>query len=44
VTEVQFFGLGEQSLLHDRHELHEGLVRAIRAALYGAARLRSDVP
>jgi len=30
VSEVKFFGLGEQSLLDDRHELHENLVRVIR--------------
>jgi LmbE family N-acetylglucosaminyl deacetylase len=30
VSEVRFFGLGEQSLLDDRRELHENLVRVIR--------------
>jgi LmbE family N-acetylglucosaminyl deacetylase len=30
VSEVKFFGLGEQSLLEDRRELHEDLVRVIR--------------
>jgi LmbE family N-acetylglucosaminyl deacetylase len=30
VSEVKFFGLGEQSLLDDCHELHESLVRVIR--------------
>jgi LmbE family N-acetylglucosaminyl deacetylase len=30
VSEVKFFGLGEQSLRDDRHELHENLVRVIR--------------
>ena len=30
VSEVRFFGLGEQSLMDDRHELHEDLVRVIR--------------
>ena len=30
VGEVKFFGLGEQSLLDDRRELHENLVRVIR--------------
>ncbi len=30
VSEVNFSGLGEQSLLDDCHELHENLVRMIR--------------
>jgi LmbE family N-acetylglucosaminyl deacetylase len=30
VSEVKFFGLGEQSLLDDGQELHENLVRVIR--------------
>jgi LmbE family N-acetylglucosaminyl deacetylase len=30
VSEVKFFGLGEQNLLDERHELHENLVRVIR--------------
>ena len=30
VSEVKFFGLGEQSLLDDRDQLHEDLVRVIR--------------
>jgi LmbE family N-acetylglucosaminyl deacetylase len=30
VSDVRFFGLSEQSLLDDRHELHENLVRVIR--------------
>ena len=30
VSEVKFSGLGEQSLLDDRRELHEDLVRVIR--------------
>lgn len=30
VSEIKFFGLGEQSLLDDRRELHENLVRVIR--------------
>jgi LmbE family N-acetylglucosaminyl deacetylase len=30
VSEVKFFGLSEQSLLDDRDELHENLVRVIR--------------
>ncbi len=30
VSEVKFFGLDEHSLLDDRHELHENLIRVIR--------------
>ncbi len=30
VSEVRFFGIGEQSLLDDRRELHENLVRVLR--------------
>src|SRR6266496_5931952 len=30
VSEVKFFGLGEQNLLDERRELHENLVRVIR--------------
>jgi LmbE family N-acetylglucosaminyl deacetylase len=30
VSEIKFFGLGEQSLLDDRRQLHENLVRVIR--------------
>jgi LmbE family N-acetylglucosaminyl deacetylase len=30
VSAVKFSGLGEQSLLNDRRELHEDLVRVIR--------------
>src|SRR6266487_237626 len=30
VSEVKFFGLGEQNLLDERRELHENFVRVIR--------------